>query len=83
MKKKTFTLDGLYSFFHLVPVNAISKWTSLCIAMDFENDKVVLFFNGKNRYEKIRRLGHYFFDNKPIIGKLINVNIWGRSVKKI
>ena len=69
--------------------------------MDFRNNKVVLFINGKNRDEKIRslrpmngklsdakhlpmvfRLGHYFFDNKPIIGKLINVNIWARSVLK-
>ena len=99
MKKKTFTLDGLYSFYHPVPVNSISKWTSLCVAMDFKKDKIILFLNGKNRNEKIRslrpmngklsdakglpmvvRLGHYFFDNKPIIGKLINVNIWSRSV---
>lgn len=26
------------------------------------------------------RLGHYFFDDKPIIGKIVDFNVWDRSV---
>ena len=97
MKKDTFNLDGLYSFYHPSPVNPISKWNSLCIAIDFKHDDRVLYLNGKNRNESGRvlrpmngklstatalpmvvRLGHYFFDNKPLIGKLVDVNIWSR-----
>ena len=24
------------------------------------------------------RIGHYYFDNKPLIGKIVNVNVWSR-----
>ena len=26
------------------------------------------------------RLGHYFFDNKPLIGRLVYFNMWSRLV---
>ena len=102
VKKTVFSLDGLYAFFHATPVNPISKWTSLCLAIDFKNDARVLYLNGKNSYERGRalrpmngklsnattlpmvvRLGHYFFDNKPLIGRLVDVNIWNRWEKDI
>ena len=97
MKKDTFNLDGLYSFYHTSPVNPISKWISLCIAIDFKNDDRVFYLNGMKRKGRGRalrpmngklsnatalpmvvRLGHYFFDNKLLIGKLVDVNIWTR-----
>ena len=97
MKKDTFNLDGLYSFYHPSPVNPISKWISICITIDFKNDDRVFYLNGRIRKGRGRalrpmngklsnatalpmvvRLGHYFFDNKPLIGKLVDVNIWSR-----
>ena len=97
MKKTAVNLDGLFSFYHPSPVNPISKWISLCIAIDFKHDDRVMYLDGKNRNGRGRvlrlmngklsnatalpmvvRLGHYFFDNKPLIGKLVDVNIWSR-----
>ena len=26
----------------------------------------------------IVRLGHYYFDNKPLIGKIVDFNMWDR-----
>ena len=67
--------------------------------MDFKNDDITLYRDGRKFVEKMRRLrpmngklsnatdlpmvvrlGHYFFDNKPLIGKLVYFNLWSRSV---
>ena len=28
------------------------------------------------------RLGHYYFDNKPLIGKMADVNVWSRFLSE-
>lgn len=31
----------------------------------------------------IIRLGHYYFDNKPLIGKMADVQVWDRALRYV
>lgn len=70
--------------------NTRLKWVSFCFSCDFEKAKLRLDVNGKhlNTVENFKIkpeseeinviIGYYSFDNKPLIGKMIDIHIWGR-----
>ena len=92
----------------------IRKWSSLCVGLDFLNNSLVAYYNGKelNRttleeerketgnsmdyrfpsgyflYPKtveegyVIEFGKYYYDNKPIIGQLGDINMWDRVLEK-
>ena len=81
--------------------NLRNKWTSVCFALDYENDQLDLFINGQGNVTKIKnhiefgnathakknkkmtiRLGHYDFDDTPLIGKIIDFHVWDRLLSK-
>ena len=35
---------------------------------------------GNSSQSMIVRLGHYYFDNKPLIGKMVNFHMWNRFI---
>ena len=36
-------------------------------------------FSSKTTEQNDRRVGHYYFDNKPLIGRMVDINVWSRS----
>ena len=70
------------------------KWLLICTNFDYESGKVELFLNGKkvnqtekkpitlskdeNKKSMVLRIGKYYLDGTPMIGKVVNVNIWDR-----
>ena len=74
----------------------ILKWTSFCFSFDFLNNYAISYVNGKKikrtKYiikdakempkdvGMIVRIGHYYWDNRPMIGKIVDVNVWKRNL---
>ena len=71
------------------------KWLALCFNFDFETGKTDLFMNGNRMKQNVRkpisrgdhsgkpflvRMGQYYFDKTPLIGKLVDINMWDRLV---
>ena len=38
---------------------------------------------GNSSLPMIVRLGHYYFDNKPLMGKIVNFNMWNRLKQEL
>ena len=36
------------------------------------------FMSNNTDLPMVIRIGHYYFDNKPIIGRIVDINIWSR-----
>ena len=61
---------------------------------NYVNKTVDMFMNGKKIKQTVRkplslpdnsesaplilRFGHYFYDNTPLIGKVVDINVWDR-----
>ena len=39
-------------------------------------------FTGNSSAPLVIRVGHYYFDNKPLIGKIVNFHVWNRLWEK-
>ena len=72
------------------------KWLGVFFNFDYVTGSVELFLNGNKAEESrnkkiifpkdagqkplILRIGKYFLDGTPLIGKIVDINIWDRSV---
>ena len=70
------------------------KWLAICLNFDYVNGTVEMFLNGKRSQQKVKkpialpedsgekpliiRFGRYFYDDTPLIGKVVDINIWDR-----
>ena len=70
------------------------KWLAVCISFDYTTGSTALFLNGKklegNQKQNISlpedfeqkalivRIGKYDDDGTPLIGKIVDINIWDR-----
>ena len=70
------------------------KWLAICLNFNYVNGTVDMFLNGKKNQQKIKkpiilpddsekkpliiRFGYYYFDNTPLIGKVVDINVWDR-----
>ena len=70
------------------------KWMAICYAIDYDNGTMEMFLNGEKLPQKSRkamalpensdslplvvRLGRYYYDNTPLLGKIIDFNMWDR-----
>jgi hypothetical protein len=69
------------------------KWLALCFNFDFVTGTVDLFMNGKRLKQNVKkpisrgdhvgkpfiiRMGKYYYDRTPFIGKLVDINMWDR-----
>ena len=70
------------------------KWLAVCLNFDYDKGSVDLFLNGNkaDRIQKneiklpkdsdqksfIVRIGKFFVDGTPLIGKIVDINIWDR-----
>ena len=70
------------------------KWVAVCLNLDYDNSTVQLFINGErspqidkkpltlpgDHQDKplIIRMGRYYYDDTPLIGKIVDINIWDR-----
>ena len=70
------------------------KWLSVCFNIDYDNGTMELYLNGKalEPYQRkpmvlpadsdtkplIVRLGRYFFDDTPLIGKIYDFHMWDK-----
>ena len=70
------------------------KWIAICLNFNYVNGTVDMFLNGKKSQQKFRkpivlpedsadlplviRFGRYFYDDTPLIGKLVDINMWDR-----
>ena len=70
------------------------KWVAVCLNLDYDNNTIQLFFNGEkspqidkkpltlpgDHQDKplIIRMGRYYYDDTPLIGKIVDINIWDR-----
>ena len=70
------------------------KWLAICFNFNYVNGTVDMFLNGKKSQQKFRRsivlpedsdekplivrFGRYFYDNTPLIGKVVDINMWDR-----
>ena len=58
---------------------------SISLNFDYETGSLEMFLNGeKNQTEDstdkllIIRFGRYYYDDTPLIGKIVDINIWDR-----
>ena len=74
--------------------NGRLKWLSICFQIDYDEGTMKLSLNGEALYPVSRkpmalpssgdnaplivRLGRYWFDDTPLIGKIIDFNLWDR-----
>ena len=72
--------------------NVQLKWLSICFNIDYDDGTMELYLNGRNIPGEQRkpmelppdhetsplivRLGHYYFDDTPLIGKIFDFNLW-------
>ena len=35
-------------------------------------------FSNNTKLPMVVRIGHYYFDNKPMIGRMVDINMWSR-----
>ena len=70
------------------------KWLAICINVDHASGKAEFFMNGARMEGKQRknitrpldyqqkplvvRIGKYYIDGTPLIGKVVDINIWDR-----
>ena len=70
------------------------KWIAICLNFNYVNGTVEMFLNGEKNQQIIKkpivlpeesnenplivRFGKYFYDNTPLIGKVVDINIWDR-----
>ena len=69
------------------------KWLALCFNFNFVNGTTDLFMNGKRLKQNVKkpvtrgdhegkpliiRIGKYYYDNTPLIGKVVDINFWDR-----
>jgi hypothetical protein len=58
--------------------------------MDFKNETAELFLGGESQgsvsiddpgagRKRVLRLGHFYYDDKPMIGKIVGIHAWDRS----
>ena len=82
-----FNFDG-------VTTNIRLKWLSICFNIDYNNGTMELYLNGQplpatqrkpmalppdaDTAPMIVRLGRYYFDDTPLIGKIYDFNLWDR-----
>ena len=66
----------------------------MCLNFDYNNGTMELFLNGNRASQTVRkplslpddyenlplivRMGHYYYDATPLIGKIVNINLWDR-----
>ena len=74
--------------------NVRLKWLSICFNINYTEGTMELFLNGETLWPKVRkpmelppdweispmivRLGRYYFDDTPLIGKIVDFNMWDR-----
>ena len=70
------------------------KWLAICLNFNYVNGTFDLFLNGKksplmarnpiqlpdDAYKKplIIRMGHLYWDKTPLIGKVVDINVWDK-----
>ena len=70
------------------------KWLAICLNFDYVNGTVEMFLNGAKIKQKIKkpivlpnnsekqpliiRFGWYYYDSTPLIGQVVDINIWDR-----
>ena len=70
------------------------KWLAICLNFDYDNGTVEMFLNGAKIKQKIKkpiflpnnsenhpliiRFGRYYYDSTPLIGQVVDINIWDR-----
>ena len=70
------------------------KWMAICYSIDYDNGTMEMFLNGEKLPQKSRkalalpenadslplvvRLGRYYYDNTPLLGKIVDFNMWDR-----
>ena len=59
-----------------------NKWNLFVHGKELEHSKTMRPLNGKmsdaTDLPMVVRLAHYYFDNKPIIGQIVDFNMWDR-----
>lgn len=74
--------------------NVQLKWLSICFNIDYDQGTMEMYLNGKplpgiqrkpmaqptnaDTAPLVVRLGHYYFDDTPLIGKIFDFNLWSR-----
>ena len=70
------------------------KWIAICLNFNYVNGTVEMFLNGEKNQQIIKkpivlpeesnenplivRFGKYFYDKTPLLGKVVDINIWDR-----
>ena len=73
------------------------KWLAICLNFDYVNGTVEMFLNGDKIKQKIKkpivlpdnsekqplivRFGQYYYDSTPLIGQVVDINMWDRWVE--
>jgi hypothetical protein len=73
------------------------KWLTICLNFDYVNGTVEMFLNGDKIKQTIKkpiilpynsekqplivRFGRYYYDSTPLIGQVVDINIWDRWVE--
>ena len=73
------------------------KWLAICLNFDYVNGTVEMFLNGEKSAKKVKkpitvpegsegsplivRIGRYYYDDTPLIGKMVDINLWDRCPK--
>ena len=86
--KSDFTFNGTAA------KNSRLKWLAICLNFNYVNGTVDMFLNGEKSQQKVKkpitlpadsdnkpliiRIGHYYFDDTPLIGKMVDINAWDR-----
>jgi hypothetical protein len=83
-----------FAFNGTLAKNIRLKWMAICLNFDYVNGTVDLFLNGRQIQQKIKkpislpedaaenpliiRFGHYYYDGTPLIGTIVDINVWDR-----
>ena len=83
-----------FNFNGTLAKNIRLKWLAICMNFNYVNGTVEMFLNGKKIAQTVRkpltipensanaplilRFGHYYYDNTPLIGKVVDINLWDR-----
>ena len=70
------------------------KWLSICLNFNYLNGTVGMYLNGEETTQRIKkpitlpenhedvpliiRFGHYYYDDTPLIGTIVDINMWDR-----
>ena len=70
------------------------KWLSICLNLDYVTGTVEMFLNGEKAIQVVKkpislpegsedkamiiRFGHYYYDSTPLIGRVVDINMWDR-----